>query len=114
MKEVSSVKGQVSRGVEAVAHGSGPWLAGAKTDTWICYVCFDSKPTNPGWTPYAAMAERWKCRKDAELAARTAVKVFGLKDAIPVLQDEDQPFRGSGMECECLNDQAQRPPAKSV
>ena len=85
-------------------NGSGPWLAGVKTDLWICYVCINSKPTKPGWTPYAAMAERWNKRKDAELAARTGAKIFGLKGGVPVLQNEQQPFTGSGMECEALNE----------
>ena len=86
-------------------NGSGPWLAGVKTDLWICYVCINSKPTKPGWTPYAAMAERWNKRKDAELAARTGAKIFGLKGGVPVLQNEQQPFTGSGMECEALNNE---------
>lgn len=91
-------------------NGSGPWLAGVKTDLWICYVCINSKPTKPGWTPYAAMAERFARRKDAELAARTAVKVFELKGGVPVLQNEQQPFAGNGMECEALNDLTEAQP----
>ena len=79
-------------------------MAGVKTDLWICYVCINSKHTKPGWTPYAAMAERWNKRKDAELAARTGAKIFGLKGGVPVLQNEQQPFTGSGMECEALNE----------
>lgn len=81
----------------------GPWLAGVRTSETIYYVCVDSRPQNPGWTPYAAMAERWSSRKDAELAARNAAKVFNISGR-PCLQDEKQPFRGSGLECEILSE----------
>lgn len=51
------------------------WLAGVKTKTMIHYVAFTTKnPKKPGWTPYAAMAKRWKKEKDAILAAQTAVR----------------------------------------
>lgn len=79
------------------------WLAGVKTKTMIHYVAFTTKkPKKPGWTPYAAMAKRWKKEKDAILAAQTAVKAFDLESTggEPVLQTEEEAFKGNGMECE--------------
>lgn len=85
---------------------SGPWLAGvlqkSKTGLFdiIHYVSFHSAPRKPGWTPYAAMAERFTKRDDAILAARTAAVTFNVKRAVPVLQTEAQAFTKGGLECE--------------
>ncbi len=95
-----------STGGKPAADDVGPWLAGVKTSTMIHYT-LGPDPMKPGWSPYAAMAERWTNREDAVTAARCAVVRFKLSDGVPVLQNERQPFAGHGLECEYLNNQGE-------
>jgi hypothetical protein len=91
----------MNAGKPQIENDPGPWLAGVKTSMQIHYVV-GPDPTKPGWSPYAAMAERWTKREDAVTAAICAVQSFKLSDGVPVLQNERQPFTGRGLECEQL------------
>lgn len=85
------------------AHGSVMWLAGVKTESMIHYACCGSTVSKPGWTPYAAMAERYR-RWQAEKIAHAAAKAWSsLENGAPCVITEENAFRDGGMNCECLN-----------
>ena len=70
----------------------------------IHYVCIGSTVSKPGWSPYAAMAERYR-RWQAEKIARAACEKWSNldDDRKPCVQLEEDAFKGGGMKCECLN-----------
>jgi len=82
--------------------GSVRWLAGVRTSAMIHYACVGSTESKPGWTPYAAMAERYP-KAQAKRVATASVKAFKLPDGVPCVQLEDKAFKGAGTECELLN-----------
>lgn len=79
------------------------WLAGVKTKLMIHYVCYGSTASKLGWTPYAAMAERYR-RRRAEKIARAAAKAWSsLENGAPCVITEENAFKDGGMNCERLN-----------
>jgi len=69
------------------------WLAGVKTESMIHYACCGSTVSKPGWTPYAAMAERYR-RWQAEKIAHAAAKAWSsLENGAPCVITEENAFR---------------------
>lgn len=103
MAKKKATKRAMAAAVAGAAHGSGMWLAGVKTESMIHYACCGSTVSKPGWTPYAAMAERYR-RWQAEKIAHAAAKAWSnLENGAPCVITEENAFKDGGMNCECLN-----------
>lgn len=63
------------------------FMAGVLKPHCIHWVCFDSQPDKPGWTPYKALAERWSDRSLADTAAQAAHQRFKV-GGTPVVMTE--------------------------